>query len=138
METGDVKIEVDKSLITSILQEKIRIALVEGIGGTGELAQNMIDTYMNEKCDKDGRISDYSSDNKYRRIDWLVKKIIEDAVKKAVSDWATSNEKMLAEQVAKYFKTKFATNLLVKSIGESIIRGLKNDWTFKVIVEPPK
>lgn len=85
METVDIK--VSEGLIKPIIEEKIKLSILEGLGEKDKIIEEVVDKILQTKVDYQGNISKYSSDNKYSMIDSLIRKSIEDATKEAISDF---------------------------------------------------
>ena len=136
---GDLEFKVSPELIMPIIKEKIQMAIVEALGGHEQMLGGILEAYMGQKVDEKGVISNYSSDNKYKRIDILVHKLLEDAVREALKTYLSTKQETIAKAVAKYFATSKGSIAMVNALQEGIIKGLANGWrtTMKFeLVEP--
>ena len=138
---GDVGFKISEDVIRGIVNEKMKIAIVEAMGGKDQLLEDVIRVYMDSHCDKDGQLSSYSSDNKYKRSDVLIRNMIEGAMKEAMTQYLQKHQSELQAALSKYFMTKAGTNALVKAVAEGFTNSMADkNWQyhFSLNLERPK
>jgi len=97
-----VEFKISESLIKPILEAKINAAIIEAMGGHERMIADMLTAYMGQKVDNDGKESGYSSNKP--RLNWLVQKMIEEALKKAMTEFLQTKKEILYQEFEKFFK----------------------------------
>ena len=70
---GNVSLSISKELVNPIIQAKINEAIISALGGQDELIRKSVDAIMNTKVNDQGKVSSYSSDNKYTMLEIIAK-----------------------------------------------------------------
>ena len=113
---GNVSLSISKELVNPIIQAKINEAVVSALGGQDELIRKSVDAIMNTKVNDQGKVSSYSSDNKYTMLEIIAKNKIEDALRKAVDSMLETNKDVLKDAMIKYLQTKKGVEAFVSSM----------------------
>lgn len=132
---SDVELKVSQDFVKPILEQKIKMALIESMGGSEQFVSALIESYMQIKCGADGKISQYSSDNKYTLLDATLRTMITGAIKDAVQKWAVENQSVISEELAKYFKSKSGSNVMVKAIQSGLVESMSKGWGISVTLQ---
>ena len=106
MENQDsVKVEVTKGLIEPIIKAKIEAEILRSMPSTEQMLQTYILGVLNEKVNHEGSVTQYSSDNKTPRIEFLVQ---------------TQLTEVIRESVKEHFQNPAVKAKLLKTIGKVI------------------
>lgn len=134
--SDQLEFKISESLIRPIIEAKINAAIVEAMGGHEKMVGNMVTAFMSQKVDSDGEESRYS-DGKIR-LDWLVTRMLEDAMKTALTEYLKSKQDFLQKEFEKFFNSKKGTNQLVKAMQEGLCAGLSDKWRTSVTFQLPR
>lgn len=135
---GDVEFKINEDLIKGVVSEKMKAAIVEAWGGKEKLLSDIIDAYMDCKVNENGNVSNYGSENKYRRSDILIHRMLEKAMADALSLFLQERQEELKTALAKHFATKQGTSMLVKSMAAGfadIMAGKSYRYNFSLKLE---
>lgn len=128
---GDVELKISEDVVKGIVNEKMKAAIIEAWGGKEKILSDIIDVYMNCKVDESGKVSNYSSENKYFRRDILITRMIEKAMAEAVSQFLQERQEELKKALVKYFATKQGTSVLVKAMATGFADIMaSNSWKY--------
>jgi|ERR1700748_2741961 len=125
---NSVSLTIDKSIVNPIVEAKIKEALLAAMGGQNNLIQYALDTLLNQRCDVNGSVSHYSSDNKYRFIDVAILKNISDAVKKEVEACIIDMSSSIKNQLIKKLKSEKGASAVADALLEGFTSTFGNDW----------
>jgi hypothetical protein len=134
--SDQLEFKISESLIRPIIDAKIQSAIVEAMGGEKKMVADMVSCYMAQKVDCEGKVSRYSSDK--ARFDYLVGKMLEDAMKEALSTYLKEKTELLQKEFEKFFNSKKGTSLLIKAMQEGLCAGLSDKWRTTVTFSPPR
>ena len=130
-----VNIAISDGLIRPIIESKIKTALINALGDEKSIIENMIDFYLSQKVDVNGKISNYSSDNKHTRIDILLNKLVEEAIKDAIIEWIADKQSEIKSSLKKYFQTGKGQKAMTESFADGLLASLGGKYSFSVTLK---
>lgn len=132
--SGDLSLTVSKELVIPILEAKIKAAIATAMGGEEELLDKVLNSIINQKVDKDGKISSYSSDNKYSWFDVTVTKTIQQQIKESIIEEVKEQGDVIKEAVKKFIKSSAGSNLIAQAMVDGMNKSFESSWmtNFKI------
>lgn len=135
-DTQMVSMSVDPEVVNAIIRKNIETSLLTAMGNEkekGAVLDAIVMSAMKTKVNSDGKISSYSSDNKYEYLEIKVQQILRGAVVSALDEYVAQKESALKKKVKKSIEDNAGdiANSLVKSFAESA----GTSWRFKVNLE---
>ena len=125
---GDqLEFKVSESLVRPIIEAKINVAVIEAMGGAERIVADMLKTYMSQKVDSDGKTSNYSS--AVPRLEWLLHKMVEDALKEALKAFLQKKQDMFQKEFEKFFASKSGSSQIVAALKDGFVKSLAEQWT---------
>ncbi|MFH2042822.1 MAG: hypothetical protein ABIJ35_09915, partial [Acidobacteriota bacterium] len=79
--------------------------------------------------------SGYSSNKP--RLTWLVHKMLEDAMKKALTDFLEKKKGILEKEFEKFFASKAGSHKVVEAMQNGFCEALKDKWRTTITFYPP-
>jgi hypothetical protein len=140
MDNQNVNLTISKDIVNPIVTAKIQEAITEALGGKDKLIAGLLDKIIMQKVDKNGKVSSYSSENKYSWLEASVNLQIENAIreelKKQIADMSTG----IKELVIKQLQTKRGANAVATALLDGLNQTLNNSWmsTVAVTINPIK
>jgi len=131
----EIEFKISEGLIKPIIQSKINAAIVEAMGGHEKMIVDMVSAFMNQKVDSDGKSSSYGSAKP--RFEQIAHKLLEEAIKEALSGYFQAKKDVLAKEVEKFFSSKKGSSLLTEAILKGILLGLGDRWRTTITFTPP-
>jgi hypothetical protein len=129
-----VEFKISESLIRPILEAKINTAVIEAMGGHEKIITDMLETYMKQKVDSEGKVSGYS--NNIPRLDWLMNKMISDALKVALTSYLEGKKEFMQAEFQRFFNSKKGSSKLIEAMQTGFVDSLTKNWmttiTFKL------
>jgi hypothetical protein len=106
-----VDIKISEGLIKGIIESKVHTAIAEALSPDKGVVERIVCAALNHKVDINGRVSSYSSDNKFPYIETLCGTIIREAAEAAVKGWAEERHEVLEKEFLKQLQTKKTSSL---------------------------
>lgn len=130
-----LEFRVSEGLIKPIIEAKIQAAVIEAMGGHEKMVTGMLNAYMSQKVDIEGRPGrGYSGDKP--RIDHLMTQMIEGALKTALASYLQTKQDVIQKEFERYFNSKKGSSEIIKAMQEGICAALTEKWrttiTFKL------
>lgn len=104
METEMVSLKLDKDMIQAVISKQIQHAIVQQLGNPEEYMEALIKNALHQKVDYKGKVSIYSSDNKYDYLDITLKEQVRTAVDEAIQEWIKEHKTVLKQQLSKHMQ----------------------------------
>lgn len=128
---GDVSITVSQEIVAPILEAKIKAAIAHAMGGEEELLNKVLNTILFQKVTSDGKLSQYSSDNKYNWFDVIITKTIQEQVKEAVIEEVKLQSDVIKDFVKGQLKTAKGSSAVAEALVDAMNNSFANKWTSK-------
>jgi hypothetical protein len=131
METGNVNLSISKEIVNPIVEAKIKAAVIEAMGGTDLLINKVVDQVLNQNVGHDGKISQYSSDNKSKWIDVVVTNQIRESVKVAMAEILATRQEDIKAAIMKQLSSKKG----IEAFAQALLSGYKLDDKYKTNID---
>lgn len=113
-----LNLSVSQEFIANTLKNAVNIALANALDQKDKCLQNIIESALSVKVDEKGKISAYSSDNRYSFVEYYVRNAImeeaKEVLKEVVAERKNELHKMLKKQLS---SAKFANNFMETFVG---------------------
>lgn len=127
----NVNIQLSKDLIAPIIENKVKMAVIEAMGDSKTLISNVVETVLSLKVDEHGKRGQYDSYNKYTFIDIVLKQAIENACREAIKEFINENTEKIKEETKRQLCTKKGMGAFVDSFLRGMLRASESDYRFK-------
>lgn len=127
----NVNIQLSKDLIAPIIENKVKMAVIEALGDGKTVISNIVETVLSLKVDEKGvrNSSDYY--NKFTFIDIVLKQGIENACREAIKEFINENRDKIKEETKRQLCTKKGTGMFVESFLSGMLKASESDYRFK-------
>jgi hypothetical protein len=125
--SDQLEFKVSESLVRPIIEAKINAAVIEAMGGAQKIVEDMLKTYMGQKVDSEGKPSGYG--NTAPRLEWLLHKMIEDALKEALRGFLQKKQDLLQREFEKFFASKQGSSQIISALRDGFVKSLSEKWT---------
>lgn len=130
-----IDFKVSEGLIRPIIESKINAAIVEAMGGHERVIAEMVAGFLNQRVDSEGKDSGYSSNKP--RLTWLVHKMLEEAMKKALTEFLEKKKGFLEKEFEKFFASKTGSHKVIEAMQNGFCDALKDKWRTTITFCPP-
>ena len=131
MNNGDVSIQINKEVITPILEAKIKVAMLEAFGETDTIINAVVENILNHKVDDQGNVSNYRGENKNSWVDVTLKRAIEEAAKEVILEFVKAQKEVLKKEMMRQLQTKKGISAFVGELLGGVVKSVENNWRFK-------
>ena len=130
MENNIVSLKISEDMINGIVSKQIQQAIVKELGSTEEYMEALISAALHQKVSIDGKVSRYSSDNKYDYLDIMLKEKIQETAKVALQEYIKENADKLKDALKKELEKTATKNELVKMFIGGVSKAFEYSWRF--------
>ena len=129
-----LEFKISEGLIKPIIQAKIHEAMIAAMGGHEKLITDILDAYMNQVVDTEGKPTNY---NGKIRLYQLSNKMVEEALKTALLEYLKTKQSLLEKEFTRFFESKKGTSQLIAAMQDGFCKALTDKWHFTVNIAPP-
>lgn len=132
---------IDLNIDDNYLNEAVKSIVMTGIAETldkDKIVSGLVNTVLETKVDRDGRISSYSSDNRYTLLELYVNQMIRETVKEEMKKLVEEKRPKLQEIIRKELNKKATLDKFVDAFISDNLDNLDNNWRTKISVEYEK
>ena len=127
-ENNLMSLNLSADMIKPIIEKTIQANVLSALNGWEGVVTDMVNTVLTTKVDEHGKISSYSSENRYTwievNINRRIKELVEGEVKKQIEESAEA----IREAVRKQITSKDGSNAIAKAVVDGLIGTFKKSW----------
>jgi len=125
-----MSLQINEDMVKPILEKQIQSAIMANIGDPEKLVEKVVSTALSKKVNREGNVSNYSSDNKYDYLEVLTEVAIRNAAKEALKEWLADNKELLKTAVTKELNKPARLKTIVGAFADAAENSFKCDWRF--------
>lgn len=127
-ENNLMSLNLSADMIKPIIEKTIQANVLSALNGWEGVVTDMVNTVLATKVDEHGKISSYSSENRYTWIEVnlnrRIKELVEGEVKKQIEESAEA----IREAVRKQITSKAGSNAIAKAVVDGLIGTFEKSW----------
>jgi len=128
MVEGVVSLNVDKELVSKVLERQIQAAIVANLGNPEALIEKAVHIALSKKVNSEGREDQYSSYNTHDFLEVLAAKNIRESATSALKEWLEKNNEKVKAAVMRELERPERKKSIAKAYADEIERSLKCNW----------
>ena len=132
---------IDLNIDDNYLNEAVKNIVMTGIAETldkDKIVSGLVNTVLGTKVDENGRISSYSSDNKYTLLELYVNQMIREIIKEEMQKLVEEKRPKMQEIIRKELNKKATIDKFVDAFISNNLDNLDSCWKTKISVEYEK
>jgi len=133
--SNSVNITVGKDIIDPIVKQQIKGAIIASLGGKEMLVEQVMKNIMFQKVNDEGKVSNYSSDNKYCWLDHILTKQLEKISREAVIEILTEEAANIKLELVRILQTKKGSNQVAQALIDSMNGTFGEHWNSKISID---
>ena len=132
---------IDLNVDNNYLNEAVKSIVMTGIAETldkDKIVNGLVKAVLETKVDKEGRISSYSSDNRYTLLEVYVNNIIREIVKEEMKKLVEEKRTKMQEIIRRELNKRSTLDKFVDAFISNNLDNLDSNWKTKISVEYEK
>lgn len=123
-----VNLNVDKDYLQEAVKQTVLMGISESLNGKNEIVSQIVNSVLQTKVDRTGKVSSYSYDNKYTLLEFYVNEMLTDVVKEEIKNMIEEKRTECAELIRKELNKKANINKFVDNFIDSTSKSLNQSW----------
>ena len=132
---------IDLNVDNNYLNEAVKSIVMTGIAETldkDKIVNGLVKAVLETKVDKEGRISSYSSDNRYTLLEVYVNNIIREIDKEEMKKLVEEKRTKMQEIIRRELNKRATLDKFVDAFISNNLDNLDSNWKTKISVEYEK
>lgn len=131
-ENNLMSLNLSADMIKPIIEKTIQANVLSALNGWEGVVTDMVNAVLTTKVDKNGNISDYSSENRYSwvevNLNRRIKELVEDEVKKQIEKSADA----IRDAVRKQITSRAGSNAIAEAVVDGLIGTFEKSWNSRI------
>jgi hypothetical protein len=128
-------LKIDEKYIGEIVNNVVKASIVEALGAKDQLVGTAIKTMLMTKVDKSGKVSSYSSENKFNLIDFYVHTTMTEMCKEMAVEIISEHRDSIKEELKKQLSSSRSIEAFTKSMIDGTIENLERSWSPAITIQ---
>ena len=131
-------LQIDKQVIQNIVNNAVTTAIASALDSKNDVVAKIVKAALEVRVDKDGKVSCYSSENKYNIVESFVNKAIQEEAREAISEVINEKREEIRKILRKQFMATKTFNHFVDAFIESTKGALESEYYTTVSINMEK
>lgn len=128
-------LEISQDFIDNLAKNLVTESLIETLNSKDDIVKQIVSSILSVKVNDDGKISSYSSDNKYTYLQYLVNNMIKEEVLNVANEVLNEKKEQIRESIKHEFSKKATLDKFYNAFFSSIVDNLSNAYRTTVEVK---
>lgn len=133
-----VNLGISDELVKPIVDKHIKAAVTAAMGGSDKLVEKTVDMIMNTKVNSEGKVSQYSSENRFTLLEWILTSRIKDAVQTVVVEEINKVSTQIRDSIIKKLRSEKGSSMMADALLSCFLNTLESKWYSTIQVNMEK
>lgn len=128
-------LNIDQDYLANAVQQSVMMGIAESLNGKNEIVSQIVKMVLTQKVDKNGKISSYSSDNKYTLLEYYVMKMLKEVTAEEMQKMVDEHREEITQTIRKELSKKVNYNKFVDAFIENVSTAVSDSWCPKIEIK---
>ena len=128
-------LKVDQDYIAEAVKQSVLMGIAESLNGKNEIVSQIVKMTLSTKVDIHGKISSYSSDNKYTLLEYYVREMIKEVTAEEMKNMVNEHREEIAKTIRAELQKKVNYNKFVDAFIDNVASAVNSSWCPRIEVE---
>ena len=128
-------LNIDQDYLANAVKQTVMMGISESLNGKNQIVSQIVSMVLNTKVDKSGKISAYSSDNKYTLLEFYVMKMIREVTAEELQNLVNERREDITKAIRSELAKKANYNKFVDGFIDNISSAINNTWVPKIEIQ---
>lgn len=130
MKDPNMNFPIPNEVLGPYIREAVSASIVGALGEGSKLIELAVHNALSQKVGRDGKVSQYPSENRYVFAEVIAKNKIQEVANEVINGMAEQMRPKIQEQIEKQLSTKH--RLIAKTLVDGMISSLTSSWSVKI------
>lgn len=128
-------LNIDQNYLADAVKQTVIMGISESLNGKNEIVSQIVKMVLTTKVDKTGKISSYSSDNKYTLLDFYVQKMIKEVTAEEMQKIVDEHRDDITKAIRSELAKKVNYSKFVDAFIDNVSSAVSNSWCPKIEIK---
>lgn len=128
-------LNIDQDYLANAVQQSVMMGIAESLNGKNEIVSQIVKMTLSQKVDKNGKISSYSSDNRYTLLEFYVMKMLQDVTAEEMQKMVDEHREEITKAIRAELAKKVNYNKFVDAFIENVSSAVSSSWCPRIEVK---
>ena len=133
-----MSLQISQDFIDNLAKDLVQESLIETLNGKDDIVRQIVSQILSVRVNQDGIISNYSCDNKFTYLQYLVNKMIKEEVISVAQEVLTERRAEIREHIRKEMSKKATIDKFYDAFFSNITNNLDSRYDTKIEVNIDK
>lgn len=133
-----MSLEISQDYIDNLTKDLLTQSLIETLDAKNTIVEGIVSSILSVKVNEDGKISNWSNDNKYTFLEYLVRKMIRDEVRSVAEEVLNEKRDDIRKSIRKEMSSKATIDKFCGAFFSTVIDGLESSYKTSIDVTVQK
>lgn len=127
-------LNIDQDYLANAVKQSVMMGIAESLNGKNEIVSQIVKMVLTQKVDKSGKISSYSSDNKYTLLEYYVMNMLKEVTAEEMQKMVDEHREEITKQIRAELAKKVNYNKFVDAFIDNVSSAVSNSWCPRIEV----
>lgn len=128
-------LNIDQDFLADAVRQTVMMGISESLNGKNQIVSQIVNSVLNTKVDKSGKISSYSTDNRYTLLEFYVMKMIREVTAEELQALVDEHREDITKVIRAELAKKANYNKFVDAFISNISSAINNTWCPKIEIQ---
>ena len=128
-------LSIDNDYLMQAVKDTVMMGISESLNGKNEIVSQLVNSVLSTKVDKEGKISGYSSENRYSLLEFYVRKLLKEITIEEIKKICEEKKPEIREIIRKELTKKASTQKFVDKFFDCMVENLDSSWKTQINID---
>ena len=128
-------LNIDQDYLADAVKQTVIMGISESLNGKNEIVSQIVKMVLTTKVDKTGKISSYSSDNKYTLLEYYVQKMIKEVTAEEMQKIVDEHRDDITKAIRSELAKKVNYSKFVDAFIDNVSSAVSNSWCPRIEIK---
>lgn len=125
-------LKIDQEAITGVIKQMVNAGIVQALDEKNNIASSIVNQVLSMKVDNEGKVSSYSSYNKYTLLEYYVKQMIKDEAVNVIKEVMEEKREDIRGMIKREMSKKATIDSFYKAFLSGVVDSI--DSTYRTTI----
>lgn len=125
-------LNIDQDYLANAVQQTVLMGISESLNGKNQIVSQIVKMVLETKVDKTGKISSYSSDNRYTLLNYYVTKMVQEVAAEEMKKMVDEHREDITKAIRSELAKKVNYNKFVDAFINNVSSAVSDSWCPKI------
>lgn len=128
-------LNIDNDYLAEAVKQTVIMGISESLNGKNEIVSQIVNSVLSTKVNKEGKISSYSSDNKYSLLEFYVSNTLKEIAVEEIKKICEERKPEIREIIRRELTKKASAQKFVDKFFDCMVQNLDDCWRTTINVD---